>query len=101
MQATLLACLRVRNNLAYPVKIRLVPLFNRRRDDLCDVVWVILLDVLRESRNDIRSRLDHHEQLLVVLDLAFPLVNRRDSGNDVDACGQFLRYWRALFFVLK
>ena len=36
--------------------------------------------------------LDHHEKLLVVVDLALPHVHRLDPRDDVDARRQLLRY---------
>lgn len=49
---------------------------------------MILLDEQRQLIDSAAARLDDHQRLRILVDLAFPFVNGRDFRYDVDAGGQ-------------
>ena len=57
--------------------------FDRRSDDLCHLIGMILTDKLREVSYPGGSRLDHHQHLRVRVDLTLPLVDGAHPGDDV------------------
>ena len=82
------------NCLTQPVQVWLVALLNGSGDDFADVVGMVVLDKLGQFRNPGRSRLDHHQKLAVIFNLALPLVHRSDAGYDVDTRCQLLGYYK-------
>ncbi len=83
---------RHRNDLSDPVQISLAALLDGRGNDLRDVVRVVRVDVLGQVGHPLGPRLDHEEQLRVVLDFSLPLVDRRHPGQDVHARGVLARH---------
>lgn len=80
--------------LSDPVDIGSVSVFDRGRNDLWDVVWMILLYEIRQSVDDWRSRLDHHEYFLVVLHFALPKIDGCDLRDHIDTRSKFLGHWK-------